>query len=152
MRLSRLAETMLDELAQQQGLPALQPNEDGIIPVELGDVTLAIAFSEQRDTAYFMTVLSDRPDQLPKWQTKALAFGATFKQRPTRLAVEPQTGQLVLVSHLALAGARADQFNAALEQFLGDVRATRASLDMHATSGSSAKAPLSFENEFIFRV
>lgn len=151
MNLSRRAETMLAELARDHGLTTLQPNPDGVTPIAFGDVTVALAFSPRRDIACFMSVVEERPDPATNWAERSLALGKQMKGHSTRLAVEAHTGSLVLISTFELAGARLDKFNAALEEFVMDARATSNTLAGGTAQHRTGSAIPISDFEIVFR-
>ena len=151
MGLSRLAEALLADMAADQEVESITPNEHGIVAMEIGDVILGLGFSEPREAVYVMSVMTDDPSQLPDWPWIGFSASLRISRRPTRLAVEPGSGALVLITQVPLRGLRYPVFAEALDQFLQDVRDIRATLRVSRPSGGSL--PLNFDpGEFLIRI
>src|SRR5262245_10814205 len=103
-RLSARAEALLQDMARDHGLRSLEFDKEGLIPIQIGGVQMAIAYSGANDSFFMMTVIDERADG--KLVDPWLAFErcAGIASRRTRLAIEPKSGSLVLVSELFVAG------------------------------------------------
>lgn len=121
-RLSARAAALLQDMARDHGLRGLEFDKDGLIPIQIGGVQLAIAYSGANDSFFMMSVIDDRADGklADPWHLFELCAG--LANRRTRLAIEPKSGSLVLVSELFAAGIDYWQLAQALESFARDCR------------------------------
>jgi hypothetical protein len=121
-RLSARAAALLQDMARDHGRRGLEFDKDGLIPLQIGGVQMAIAYSGANDSFFMMSVIDDRPDGklADPWPLFELCAG--LASRRTRLAIEPKSGSLVLVSELFAAGIDYWQLAQALESFARDCR------------------------------
>lgn len=121
-RLSARAAALLQDMARDHGLRGLEFDKDGLIPIQIGGVQMAIAYSGANDSFFMMSVIDDRADGklADPWRLFELCAG--LANRRTRLAIEPKSGSLVLVSELFAAGIDYWQLAQALESFARDCR------------------------------
>jgi hypothetical protein len=121
------AAVMLAELARDHGVDSLAFNADGVIPMTIGELQIALAFSPANDCFYLFALVTEAPD----WdQLNPLALFETSGEmaaRRTRLAVEPEGKGLALVREISLNGLVYWQLVQALDEFLAD-HATAAAL------------------------
>jgi Tir chaperone protein (CesT) family len=138
-KLSARAEALLQDMARDHGLRGLEFDKDGLIPIQIGGVQTAIAYSGANDSFFMMSVIDDRADGKVSEPWRLFELCAGLAARRTRLAVEPKSGSLVLVGELFLAGIDYWQLARAIETFVKDCREV-----MLAPTGAGHGASLPF--------
>ena len=142
-RLSARAAALLQDMARDHGLRGLEFDKDGLIPIQVGGIQIAIAYSGANDSFFMMSVIDDRIDGKAADPWRLFELTASLAARRSRLAIEPKSGSLVLVSELFLAGIDYWQLARAIESFVKDCREV-----MMAPTGADHGASLqSFAND-----
>jgi hypothetical protein len=121
-KLSGRAEALLQDMARDHGLRGLEFDKDGLIPIQIGGIQTAIAYSGANDRFFMMSVIDDRAGGQVANPWRPFELTAGLAARRTRLAIEPKSGSLVLVSELFLAGIDYWQLARAIESFVKDCR------------------------------
>jgi len=123
-RLSARAEALLQDMARDHGLRGLAFDKDGLIPLQIAVVQMAVAYSGANDSLFMMSVIDERADGKVVDPWCLFERSAELASRRTRLAFEPKSGSLVLIGELFLAGIDYWQLAQALESFARDCRET----------------------------
>jgi len=121
-KLSARGEALLQDMARDHGLRGLEFDKDGLIPIQVGGIQIAIAYSGANDSFFMMSVIDDRIDGKAADPWRLFELTASLAARRSRLAIEPKSGSLVLVSELFLAGIDYWQLAKAIESFVKDCR------------------------------
>jgi Tir chaperone protein (CesT) family len=134
--LSARAEALLQDMARDHGLRGLEFDKDGLIPIRIGGIQIAIAYSGANDSFFMMSVIDDRADGKVADPWRLFELCAGLAARRTRIAIEPKSGSLVLVGELFLAGIDYWQLAQAIESFVKDCREV-----MMAPAGGAGHGP-----------
>jgi len=121
-KLSARAEALLQDMARDHGLRGLEFDKDGLIPIQVGGIQIAIAYSGANDSFFMMCVIDDRIDGRAADPWRQFELTADLAARRSRLAIEPKSGSLVLVGELFLAGIDYWRLAKAIESFVKDCR------------------------------
>src|SRR5262249_19592766 len=118
--LSARASALLQELARDHGLRDIQFDSDALIPMKIGDLQIAVAYSPANDSLFLIGMLNTNAEfrLADPWQ--ALVQSGALAVRRTRIAVEPSTKATVLVCEIPLENLAYWQFSARLDEFLAD--------------------------------
>lgn len=133
--LSSAAGALLADIAAAHGLDALEPDGDGLVPVEIGGQPLVLAFSAAWESVFLSAVLAADASALGPSPYVAFALPGLFAGPRTRVAREPRSGAVLLVAEIGLVGLHYPAFAAALTDFLADVRRAREELRLPLFTG-----------------
>ena len=149
-RLSARAEALLQDMARDHGLRGLAFDKDGLIPLQIAGVQIAVAYSGANDSLFMMSVIDERADGkvVDPWCLFERSGG--MAHRRTRLAFEPKSGSLVLIGELFLADIDYWQLAQALENFARDCRDTLTAPVVGVAAGDSL--PSFANDEVIIRM
>ena len=128
MSLSLQADNLIKEFARDQGLAKLEFNADGMIPITLGDLTLAVAYSPANDSFVLFGALGAADDGTTLDAWKAFEVTAALTGARSRVAMVPDSRQVLLVAEIIVAGLDYRSFKAALEAFVADCGTARKAL------------------------
>jgi hypothetical protein len=149
-RLSARGAALLQDMARDHGLRGLEFDKEGLIPIQISGIQMAIAYSGANDSFFMMSVVDELPAGRFRDPWRLFEGCAGMASRRTRLAVEPKSGSLVLVGELFLAGIDYWQLAQALENFARDCREA---MTAPATSpGEDASLPSFANDEVIIRM
>ena len=150
-QLSPQAESLLRDMARDHGLRELSFNNDGLIPVKMGGVQMALAYSGANDSIFMMGMIDEKADGKLADPWRAFETCSALSSRRTRLAFEPKTGAKVMICELFLAGIDYRQLANALDTFAKDCRDVEAGRVI-APVVSAAPPPQSNADEVIIRM
>lgn len=153
MDLSVRMRALLAELAQQQGLPELSFDEDGLIPIRLDRrLEIAIGYSPRNDAVFLVGVVDPVPDPDRTDAWAILERNGPLAERRTRLAVDPKSRALILVRDAYLVDLEYYAFSAMLDEFVRDLEAQLAAASARVPPpGPAPMTAWDAENLLIFR-
>jgi hypothetical protein len=149
IELSVRAATLVEELARDHGVPRLEFNEDGVIPMTIAGLQIAIAYNPANDCFFLLTLLVEAPDWKKLSPLAMLERSGEMASRRTRLAVEPEAKGLALVREIALEGLAYWRLMAMLDEFLADHAKISAEIGSTEETGGSLGV---FSDPFLLRV
>ncbi len=153
MQLSNGAQTILDQFAADQGLRQLAFDEDGLIPIQLGeDLFIAVGYNPANDIFFFLSVIDPDGDTAlpdPWW---AFARNQELAARRTRLAVEPSSKALMMITDTLVSGLQFPDFTSRLDAFVADVEKVRQAYGELATGGDGGDTLSALSNGDMIRV
>jgi hypothetical protein len=149
-RLSARAEALLQDMARDHGLRGLEFDKDGLIPIRIGGVQTAIAYSGANDSFFMMSVIDDWADGKVADPWHAFELCARLAPRRTRIAIEPKSGSKVVISEIFLAGIDYWQLAQAIESFVKDCR--EVTMAPAGGAGHGASLPTFANDEEFIRV
>jgi len=140
MQLSRNAESLIADLARQQGLSELQFNAEGLIPILFdGEMQVAVGYSPNNDALVLMGVVELTPDmeRLDCWDI--FQRNVELAEKRTRLALDPTTHALVMCCDIYVPGLDFRRFKSAMDEFVVDLGAAGLPASANARPGLPAK-------------
>jgi len=152
MPLSSGARSLLADMASDHGLGALDFDAEGLIPIDIDGNAMAIVYSEPRDSFFLMGLIALDAKQAMGGPWQALMAAGRLRGPRTRLAVEPDSGALVVVSEVFVLGTTYPELASALELFVADFTALR---ERHGGDSAEPKlgiADLFSSNEILIRI
>ena len=135
--LSARATALLQEFAKDHGVNKLDFDRDGLIPMTVGDVQLALAFSPANDSFFFIAAIRtpEEAGMTDPWQ--AFVHSGSMAARRTRIAIEPKSKLQVLVREVLLEGLTYTRFLASIDEFLSDLSSQRGAASHNAETATS---------------
>src|SRR5262245_19837668 len=119
MQLSTGAQTIIDQFAADQGLRQLAFDEDGLIPIQLGeDLFIAVGYNPANDLFFSLSVLDPEGGTAlsdPWW---AFERNSELAARRTRLAIEPESHALMVIADTLVSGLQFPTFSSRLDAFV----------------------------------
>ncbi|MEL6337916.1 MAG: type III secretion system chaperone [Pseudomonadota bacterium] len=154
LELSRQAEALLAEMARDHGVPAIKPDEEGLIPIILDDsIVVLLTFNRANDTCFIFHVLGVGIEEPFDAAWSCFDTPAAWDSRRTRIGFEQENNSLSLVCELFLKGISYGDFSAALERFVEDIAEARRLLGLgKATLDSEEATSLLSSDNVVIRV
>jgi hypothetical protein len=112
------ARAILDALGRSQGIAAMNFDSDGLIPIALEELQIALGYRAGEDCFFLFGLVAPQPELDDGRAWSIFDVNRDLCERGMRLAVDPRSGALVLVVEIHCAGLEFYQFDHTLNDFV----------------------------------